>query len=173
MHRGTRKSDLVSLCFWPGGEAANPDALHPGKPGNNPQGKVYFPPRIFPGFLGPEDLKFFVTPAQQTELVCLFQLCSFASCGSRGIIPLAQVWGRAAPSVPFPPIVDSVLKGPFSHRVCRLCSKKSRFSSRLSLTLNTRFCRIQSHTRYPGGAHTEYPVPGERCPARGTYSGWP
>jgi hypothetical protein len=27
----TRKMDLVPLCFWPGGEAANPDALHPGK----------------------------------------------------------------------------------------------------------------------------------------------
>ena len=28
---GTRKSDLAPLCFWPGGEAANPDASHPGK----------------------------------------------------------------------------------------------------------------------------------------------
>ncbi len=28
---GTRKIDLVLLCFWPGGEAANPDAKHPGK----------------------------------------------------------------------------------------------------------------------------------------------
>ena len=54
-----------------------------GKPGNNPQGKVYFPPRIFPGFLGPEAFKLFVTPARQAELVCLFQRCSFASCGSR------------------------------------------------------------------------------------------
>ena len=27
----TLKSVLVTLCFWPGGEAANPDALHPGK----------------------------------------------------------------------------------------------------------------------------------------------
>ena len=83
-----------------------------GKPGNHPQGKVYFPPRIFPGFLGPEALKLFVTPARQAELVCLFQRCSFASCGSRGIIPLAQVWGRAAPSVPFASIVDSELKCP-------------------------------------------------------------
>ena len=27
----TWKSDLTPLCFWPGGEAANPDALHLGK----------------------------------------------------------------------------------------------------------------------------------------------
>ena len=40
-----------------------------GKPGNNPQGKVYFPPRMFPGFLGPEAFKLFVTPARQAELV--------------------------------------------------------------------------------------------------------
>ena len=35
---------------------ASPDAKHPGKARKNPQGKVYFPPRIFPGFLGPEAL---------------------------------------------------------------------------------------------------------------------
>ena len=70
-----------------------------GKPGNNPQGKVYFPPRMFPGFLGPEALKLFVTPAQQAELVCFSQLLSFASCGSRAVTALAQVWGRGAPSV--------------------------------------------------------------------------
>ena len=40
-----------------------------GKPGNNPQGKVYFPPRIFPGFLGPEALKLSVTPARLAEAV--------------------------------------------------------------------------------------------------------
>ena len=26
-----RKFDLVPWCFWPGGEAANPDEKHPGK----------------------------------------------------------------------------------------------------------------------------------------------
>ena len=31
MHEGTWKLGLLVLCFWPGGEAANPDALHPGK----------------------------------------------------------------------------------------------------------------------------------------------
>ena len=54
-----------------------------GKPGNHPQGKVYFPPRIFPGFLGPEALKLSVTPARQAELVCFSQLRYFAKCGSR------------------------------------------------------------------------------------------
>ena len=64
--------NLVPLCFWPGGEAASPDALHPGKAWENPEGKVYFPPRIFPSFLGPEALKLSVTPARQAEFVCLF-----------------------------------------------------------------------------------------------------
>ena len=44
-----------------------------GKPGNHPQGKVHFPLRMFPGFLGPEALKLFVTPARQAEFVRLFQ----------------------------------------------------------------------------------------------------
>ena len=38
---------------------------------------------MFPGFLGPEAFKLFVTPAQQAKLVCCFQLRYFASCGSR------------------------------------------------------------------------------------------
>ena len=69
------------LCIW-------------GKPGNHPQGKVYFPLRMFPGFLGPEALKLFVTPAQQAELVCLFQLRYFADCGSRVLSTLVGVWGE-------------------------------------------------------------------------------
>ena len=97
-----RKFDLVPWCFWPGGEAANPDALHPGKAWENPRGKFTFPYGLFPGFLGPEALKLSVTPARQAELVCLSQLCYFASCGSRAVTALAQVWGRAAPSVTRP-----------------------------------------------------------------------
>ncbi len=64
-----------------------------GKPGNNPQGKASFSLRDFPGFLGPEALKLFVTPAQQAEAVGLSQRRYFARCGSRGIIPLVGVWG--------------------------------------------------------------------------------
>jgi len=97
----TRKIGLVSWCFWPGGEAANPDALHPGKAREHPQGKVYFPLRMFPGFLGPEALKLFVIPARQAELVCFSHLRYFASCESRVLRTLAQVWGRAAPGVIF------------------------------------------------------------------------
>ena len=63
---------------------------------------MYFPPRMFLGFLGPEALKFSITPARQAELVCLSQLRYFASCGSRAVTALAQVWGRAAPSVSLP-----------------------------------------------------------------------
>ncbi len=43
MLEGTRKFDLVLLRFWPGGEDANPDALHPGKARESSEGKVYFP----------------------------------------------------------------------------------------------------------------------------------
>ena len=53
-----------------------------------------FPPRLFPGFLGPEALKLSVTPARQAELVCFSQLRKIAYCGSRGIIPLVGVWGE-------------------------------------------------------------------------------
>ncbi len=72
-----------------------------GKPGNHPRGKVHFPLRMFPGFLGPEALKLSVTPAHQAELVCLSQLRYFADCGSRVLRTLAQVWGHAALSVPY------------------------------------------------------------------------
>ena len=51
---------------------------------------MYFPPRMFLGFLGPEALKFSITPARQAELVCLSQLRYFASCGSRAVTALAQ-----------------------------------------------------------------------------------
>ena len=85
-----RKFDLVPWCFWPGGEAASPDVLHPGKAREHPRGKIHFPPRMFPGFLGPEALKLSVTPARQAELVGLYQLRYFASCGSRVLRTLAQ-----------------------------------------------------------------------------------
>ena len=62
-------SDLTALCFWPGGEAANPDALHPGKAREQSPGKSSLFPGIFPGFLGPEALKLSVTPARQAEAV--------------------------------------------------------------------------------------------------------
>ena len=76
----------LTWCRGASGPAAKPPTRMQsirGKPGNNQQGKVYFPLRIFPGFLGPEALNLFVFPARQAEFVCLFQLCSFASCGSR------------------------------------------------------------------------------------------
>ena len=65
----TRKFDLVPWCFWPGGKAANPDALHPGKAKESSEGESSLSPRMFPGFLGPEALKLFVTPARQAEFV--------------------------------------------------------------------------------------------------------
>ena len=51
-------SVLVTLCFWPGGEAASPDASHPGKPRNKPQAKVNFPLGFFPAFLGQKPSNF-------------------------------------------------------------------------------------------------------------------
>ena len=55
---------------------------------------MYFPPRMFPGFLGPEALKLSVTPAHQAELVCFSQQCNIASCGSRVLRTLVGVWGE-------------------------------------------------------------------------------
>ena len=80
---GTRKSGFVPLCFWPGGEAASPDALHPGKAWEQSPGKSELFPWDFPGFLGPEALKPSVIPARQAELGCLSQQSYFAGCGSR------------------------------------------------------------------------------------------
>ena len=87
--------NLVPLCFWPGGfqPPIRMQSIR-GKPGNNPQGKVYFPPRIFPGFLGPEALKLFVTPTRQAELVCSSQQRKIAYCGSRVLRTLVGVWGE-------------------------------------------------------------------------------
>ncbi len=89
--RGSR-----AWCRCASGPAAKPPTRMQsirGKPGNNPQGKASFSLRDFPGFLGPEALKLFVTPAQQAEAVGLSQRRYFARCGSRGIIPLVGVWG--------------------------------------------------------------------------------
>ena len=76
------------LCFWPGGEAANPDASHPGKARESSEGESFLSTSDVPGLFGPEALKLFVTPAPQVELVFLSQQRKIASCGSRGIIPL-------------------------------------------------------------------------------------
>ena len=48
MRGGTRKSGLVPLCFWPGGEAANPDASHPGKVRGKSFGESLLSPGDFP-----------------------------------------------------------------------------------------------------------------------------
>ena len=50
-------------------KAAIPDAKHPGKARENPQGKVNFPPWDFPGFLGPEAHKLSVIPAPLAYVV--------------------------------------------------------------------------------------------------------
>ena len=47
--KGTRKSGLTSLCFWPGGEAANPDALHPEKARESSVGESLLSPSDVPG----------------------------------------------------------------------------------------------------------------------------
>ena len=41
--------DLVPWCFWPGGEAANPDALHPGKARESSAGESLLSPSDVPG----------------------------------------------------------------------------------------------------------------------------
>ena len=49
MLEGTRKFGLVQWCFWPGGEAANPDALHPGKARESSAGESLLSPSDVPG----------------------------------------------------------------------------------------------------------------------------
>ena len=51
-------------------KAANPDAKHPGKAGEQSfRGKLAFPPADFPGFLWARSLQIFVIPAWQAEAV--------------------------------------------------------------------------------------------------------
>ena len=45
---GTRKPGMAAFGFWPGGEAANPDALHPGKAWEQSAGESLLSPSDFP-----------------------------------------------------------------------------------------------------------------------------
>ncbi|MBR0409205.1 MAG: hypothetical protein IJI53_14340, partial [Clostridia bacterium] len=57
-------------------------------------GKLAFPCGLFPGFLGPEALKFSVTPARQANVVCLSQRRNFASYGFRDEPPMTACGGN-------------------------------------------------------------------------------
>ena len=80
-------------------KAASPDALHPGKAGEESEGESLLSHRIFPAFLGQKPTSFRL-PKLQADVAAFFPGSLFAKYGSRGFNPLAQVWGRGAPSVP-------------------------------------------------------------------------
>ena len=79
-------------------KAASPDALHPGKAGEESEGESLLSHRIFPAFFGQKPTSFRL-PKLQADVAAFFPGSLFAKYGSRGFNPLAQVWGRGAPSV--------------------------------------------------------------------------
>ena len=73
-------------------KAASPDALHPGKAGEESEGESLLSHRIFPAFLGQKPTSFRL-PKLQADVAAFFPGSLFAKYGSRGFNPLAQVWG--------------------------------------------------------------------------------
>ena len=73
-------------------KAASPDALHPGKAGEESEGESLLSHRIFPAFLGQKPTSFRLHKLQ-ADVAAFFPGSLFAKYGSRGVNPLAQVWG--------------------------------------------------------------------------------
>ena len=71
-----------------------------GKPENKPRGKARFPPRFFSGFLGPEANISIIAPCDGRSLSAYTSHNISPSVGPGWSTTLAQVWARAAPSVP-------------------------------------------------------------------------
>ena len=76
-------------------KAASPDALHPGKAGEESVGKVYFPLRIFPAFLGQKPTNFRLPKSQADVAAFSRGLCS-PSMGPGGLTPWRRSGGRSA-----------------------------------------------------------------------------
>ena len=109
----TRKSGMAPLCFWPGVEAANPDAKHPGKAREESAGESLLSPSDFPGLSWARSPQTFRNPSVSGERCRFSYQRNFASCGSRVLRTLAQVWGRAAPSVSFSLALIFILEDKF------------------------------------------------------------
>ena len=77
-------------------KAASPDASHPGKAGEESEGKARFPSRIFPGFLGPEAHKL-SSPQANGGCCRVFPMFCVRQVWVQGVNPLAQVWGPKRP----------------------------------------------------------------------------
>ena len=89
--------DLMPLCFWLG-VLWTPTRMQSirGKPGKNPKGKLTFPLGFSLAFLGQKPTNFRL-PKQMADVAVFFPWSLFAKYGSRGITPLAQVWGPKRP----------------------------------------------------------------------------
>ncbi len=74
---------------------ANPDALHPGKAGEQSAGESLLSPSDFPGLSWARSPKLSVTPAQHAEHLGLLQSCSIARSGSRASGPGAGLGARS------------------------------------------------------------------------------
>ena len=91
-------------------KAASPDAKHPGKAGEKSEGERLLSPLDFPRLSEGQKPTNFRLPKQMADVSVFFPWPLFAKYGSRGFNPLAQVWGRGAPSVSLRCIYNIVVK---------------------------------------------------------------
>ena len=98
-----RERNDQACCYCASGPAAEsrqPGCFASGESRENPgEESLLSSWGLFPGFLWARSPQTFITPTQQAKLVRYIQSSNFARRGSRGIMPLAQVWARGAPSV--------------------------------------------------------------------------
>ena len=97
-------SAMKNTCAGPGHGGSTPPARTGlpvrGKAGNNRSGKACFSPAVFPAFLGALGPSYYRVP-KVTAAHCLnYALSLFRKCGSRGIIPLVGLRGKAPRSPP-------------------------------------------------------------------------
>ncbi len=98
---GTRKPGFVPWCFWPGGEAANPDALHPGKARESSVGESLLSPTDFPRLSWARSPQTFRTPSAAGGACLLIPTMFIRQLRVQG--PQDPGWGlgRIAPAFPF------------------------------------------------------------------------
>jgi hypothetical protein len=59
----------TQMRFWPGGGTPPPDAQHPAKSGDHPQGNACIPKGMAPDFIGPEAHYISYPPCQPAETI--------------------------------------------------------------------------------------------------------
>ncbi len=91
---GTWKSGLTPLRFWPGGEAANPDALHPGKARESSAGESLLSPSDFPRLSWARSPQTFRNPSATAGTCILCSLKQLRLNGSRDEPPMTACGGN-------------------------------------------------------------------------------